>query len=232
MSETTVHQLLNDVERTIHERLEAIRMFISRVSAPTPPTESTMVAQLISRIDSLEKEVVKLRETPSCCQSNSLIMPHPLKGLEVLPKKELEVVTSKEIVLEAPDRINEADRLLLNSSARKALEEEEDAVYEEEALAQDEAFDELEQEAEAEAEEEQEAEVEEQQVEEEQDAEEEQEAEAEEEEEELEEFEYRGATYYRDVEKNVYMTNEDGGFENIGVWSDVKNRIIVKKPEA
>ena len=231
MSETTVHQLLNDLERTIHERLEAIRMFISRVSAPTPPTESTMVAQLISRIDSLEKEVVKLRDTPSCCQSNSLIMPHPLKGLEVLPKKEVEVVTSKEIVLEAPDRINEADRLLLNSSARKALEEEEDAVYEEEALAQEEVFDELEEEAEAE--EEQEVEVEEQQVEEEQEAEaEEQEAEAEEEEEELEEFEYRGATYYRDAEKNVYMTNEDGGFENIGVWSDVKNRIIVKKPQA
>jgi hypothetical protein len=190
-----------------------------------------MVAQLISRIDSLEKEVVKLRDTPSCCQSNSLIMPHPLKGLEVLPKKEVEVVTSKEIVLEAPDRINEADRLLLNSSARKALEEEEDAVYEEEALAQEEVFDELEEEAEAE--EEQEVEVEEQQVEEEQEAEaEEQEAEAEEEEEELEEFEYRGATYYRDAEKNVYMTNEDGGFENIGVWSDVKNRIIVKKPQA
>ena len=227
MSETTVHQLLNDVERTIHERLEAIRMFISR---PPAPTESTMVAQLISRIDSLEKEVVKLRETPSCCESNSLIMPHPLKGLEVLPKKEIEVVTSKEIVLETPDRINEADRLLLNSSARKALQEEEDAVYEEEALAQDEVFDELEEEEQpAEEEQEEEVEAEEQPVEEEQ----EEEVEAEEaEEEELEEFEYRGATYYRDTEKNVYMTNEDGGFENIGVWSDVKNRIIVKKPQA
>ena len=49
--------------------------------------------------------------------------------------------------------------------------------------------------------------------------------------EELEEIEYKGATYYRDADKNVYMTNEDGEFVQVGVWSDVKNRIIVKKAE-
>jgi hypothetical protein len=30
----------------------------------------------------------------------------------------------------------------------------------------------------------------------------------------------------------VYMTNEDGEFMNIGTWSDVKNRIIVKKADS
>ena len=48
----------------------------------------------------------------------------------------------------------------------------------------------------------------------------------------MEEFEYKGATYYRDTEKNVYMLNEEGALTQIGVWSDVKARIIVKKPDA
>ena len=61
------------------------------------------------------------------------------------------------------------------------------------------------------------------------------EAEAEEEEEadevELEEFEYKGSTYYRDGEGNVFMTDEDGELmeEPIGVWNEAKQRIVVKK---
>ena len=50
--------------------------------------------------------------------------------------------------------------------------------------------------------------------------------------EELEEFEYKGSTYYRDAEKNVYMSDETGSLQLIGVWSDVKAKIIVKKPGA
>ena len=48
---------------------------------------------------------------------------------------------------------------------------------------------------------------------------------------ELEEFEYKGSTYYRDPENNVYMMDEEGELvdEPIGVWSEVKKRIVVRK---
>jgi hypothetical protein len=56
-------------------------------------------------------------------------------------------------------------------------------------------------------------------------------ADAEEAEVELEEFEYKGSTYYRDGEGNVYMADEDGELmeEPIGTWNEAKQRIVVKK---
>lgn len=54
------------------------------------------------------------------------------------------------------------------------------------------------------------------------------EAEEEAEEEELEEFEFKGVTYYKDTELNVYKMDENGELvtEPIGVWSTTKNKII------
>lgn len=51
---------------------------------------------------------------------------------------------------------------------------------------------------------------------------------------ELEEFEYRGNTYYRDADCNVFTTDEEGELvsEPIGVWSEAKQKILVKKPAA
>jgi hypothetical protein len=226
-----IHELFRGLERTIHERLEIIEEMVRRGSSgPTGPTGPVRLgptgaepwsvaishrlealerrecpdtekimrghAYLLARIDALEEE---LRNKPS-----SLIPPHPLVGIEIVPKKEVTLVDPN------PERINEADRLLLNSSARKALQEEEEA--EEEVVAEEEV--ELAEEEEL--------------------VEEEEEEEAEDEAEELEEFEYKGATYYRDGEKNVFMTDEDGELipTPIGVWSEVKKRIIVKRPDA
>ena len=183
---------------------------------------------LLARIERLEEEIKQLRQP--------MIPSNPLVGIEVVTKEQPKDL-KKDLVLEAPDRINEADRLLLNSTARKALEQEEQEQdleqQEEQDLEQQEEQD-LEQDEEKDEElflEKQEEQEEHAQVEEE----EEEQAEAEQEEEEgevPEEFEYKGATYYRDTEKNVYMLNEEGGLTQIGVWSDVKARIIVKKPDA
>jgi len=235
MSAPMIHELFRGLERTIHERLEIIEEMVRRgpsgPSGPTGPVRqgptgaepwSAAISHrlealerrecpdidkimrghqyLLARIDALEEE---LRNKPS-----SLIPPHPLVGIEIIPKKEVTLVDPN------PERINEADRLLLNSSARKALEqeEEEEEQAEEEVVAEE--VDELAEEAEEELVEEEE--------------------EAEDEAEELEEFEYKGATYYRDGEKNVFMTDEDGELipTPIGVWSEVKKRIIIKKPDA
>ena len=211
MSAPMIHELFRGLERTIHERLEIIEEMVRRTPASAEPTaishrlealerrecpdiEKMMRGHqyLLARIDALEEELAELKANKP---PSSLIPPHPLVGIEIIPKKEVVLVDSN------PERINEADRLLLNSSARKALEEEE--AEEEEVFAEDELEEEVEEEVEDEAEE-------------------------------LEEFEYKGATYYRDGEKNVFMTDEDGELipTPIGVWSEVKKRIIIKKPDA
>ena len=236
MSAQMIHEMFRGLERTIHERLEIIEEMVRRGALGTTATEpcsdstsqrlETLERQqrvdnentqallsricrgnqyVVSRIDALEEELRQLRSEKPV---GNLIPPHPLVGIEVVPKKEV-VLTEQN-----PERINEADRLLLNSSARKALEEEEDEL---DGQLEEEVEDELEVVEEVEDEETLVEEVEE-----------------EEEAEELEEFEYKGATYYRDGEKNVFMTDEDGELipTPIGVWSEVKKRIIIKKPDA
>jgi hypothetical protein len=141
----------------------------------------------------------------------SLIPSQPLVGIEVIPKKE--VIISEQ----TPEPINHADRLLMNTSARMALEEEE-AGDEEEVEETDGGEETVVEEAEAEAEEEEEFEGQ-------LDAADEEDGET------LEEFEYKGATYYRDSDNIVYMTDADGAPYAVGVWSSVKARIIMKKPD-
>jgi hypothetical protein len=148
---------------------------------------------------------------------------HPIDGIEVIPKREVSIPEP------GTEPLSAADRLLLNKKARKALEAEEMGEVRTDAYPlsmeiQEDTEEEVDagmdvdeaQEAEAEVEEEAEAEVEE-----------EVEAEAEE----LEEFEYKGSTYYRDSENNVFMTDSDGELvdQPIGTWNPLKLRIIMTK---
>jgi hypothetical protein len=198
---------------------------------------------LVAMLQAVRSEVASLREKLD--RKDSVLLPlHPMEGIEVIPKKEVTIPDTEPLSF--------ADRLLLNKKARKALEAEEmgearvdvypnseevDAAEEEEAA--EEAAEEVEEEAAEEVEEEAaEAEGAEEEVEEEveEEAEEEVEEEAAEEAEEeaLEEFEYKGSTYYRDSENNVFMTDEDGELveEPIGSWNPVKQRIVLTKPTA
>ena len=195
MSENTVRELFQNLERAIHERLKVIEDVI--ISHAKPPVVEPSIKALADRISCLEAELKALRAEKAA----PLIPPNPLEGLEVIPKKEV-ILTET-----SPEPLSVADRLLLNSSALKALEKDErEEEVEAEAEAEAEPYEEVEAEAEAEAE-------------------------AEEDAEELEEFEYKGSTYYRDGESNVFMADEDGELipTPIGVWSEVKKRIIIKK---
>ena len=226
MSDTTIQELFRNLERMVSDRLRLIDELLrrrepsawdNRFVAPSPEPDP-IYAKLLERISALEREVSVLR--------GPLIPQYPLSGIEVVPKKE--------VVLTEPDRISEADRLLLNPSALKALEKEEANEIEE---AHEEAQEEFRDEEQFRGEDEEmqvEVEVEEAEAEEEMQVETEAEAEeAEGEEEELEEFEYKGSTYYRDSDKNVFMADEEGELvaTPIGVWSEVKKRIIPKKSE-
>ena len=127
--------------------------------------------------------------------SSSLFNTAPMTGIVVSPK------------MDPPESINEADRLLLNSSARKALESKK---VEPAPVAVPVPVEEV---VEIEEEEEGQEEEGEQGL-------------------ELDEFDYKGSTYYRDQDKNVYMADENGDIDTenpIGVWSEVKGRIITRK---
>jgi len=212
MVEHAVTQLLRDLERTVHERVEAIELFLrtkgtsSENSVSSDKYDSMMRAHqyLLGRIDALEQEVEQLRmekaqdEIPF--DTSSLFNTAPLTGIVVSPK------------MDPPESINEADRLLLNSSARKALEskkvEAAPVAVPKPVPVVPEAVEEPEEDQEEFQEEEDEQGLE------------------------LDEFEYKGSTYYRDQDKNVYMTGENGDIDTenpIGVWSEVKGRIITRK---
>ncbi len=239
MASSLVHELIRGLENTIHERLAMIEEVVQRrqqpisVGGPVGPTgceppgwmqraqdEKYTAMQrahqfLLQRIDTLEEDVSRLRaQLAERCvppPPMSLIPSQPLVGIEVIPKKE--VIISEQ----TPEPINHADRLLMNTSARMALEEEE-AGDEEEVEETDGGEETVVEEAEAEAEEEEEFEGQ-------LDAADEEDGET------LEEFEYKGATYYRDSDNIVYMTDADGAPYAVGVWSSVKARIIMKKPD-
>lgn len=213
MSENTIKELFRSLERTVSDRLKVIddlmRAYETKAPVYTPlPTGPTgprgptgcepWSVALLERISSLEKEVRNLRNELD--SRGPLIPQYPMSGIEVIPKKEV-VLTET-----SPEPLSVADRLLLNTSALKALEEEEDEAVVDE------------QEQEQEQEQEEEEVVEDNQ---------------EEEGEELEEFAYKGSTYYRDADKNVFMADEEGELITtpVGVWSEVKKRIITKKGE-
>jgi hypothetical protein len=205
MSENTIKELFRSLERTVSDRLKVIDdlMRAYETKAPPLPTGPTgprgptgcepWSVTLLERISSLEKEVRSLRSELD--SRGPLIPQYPMSGIEVIPKKEV-VLTET-----GPEPLSVADRLLLNTSALKALEQEEEEVVVEQ--------------------------------EEEEQQEEEEEVNQEEEGEELEEFTYKGNTYYRDADKNVFMADEEGELITVpvGVWSEVKKRIISKKGE-
>jgi hypothetical protein len=228
MSENTIKELFRNLERTVSDRLKVIddllRAYEGRPapnSGPTAPWQfpasgalgpvvreskpsgpEPWAVALLERISSLEAEVHSLRSDLDNTRG-PLIPQYPMNGLEVVPKKEV-VLTET-----GPEPLSVADRLLLNTSALKALEqEEEESVQPEEYVEEQEEQEEY-------------VEQEEQEEQEQEDA------------EELEEFEYKGSTYYRDADKNVFMADDEGELVTtpVGVWSEVKKRIITKKGE-
>jgi hypothetical protein len=223
-------------------------------TVPVPVPRDTA---LLQKLDILTQQVDELRKTVNLLRTQappaSILPLNPMYGIEVIPKREV-------VIPESTTSLSMADRLLLNRDAKKALEAEEMGAYREDEYPlgeEDEAdmsvtkpaarevystkalhsmeVEGAEEEAEEEAEEAEEAEAEEAEEEAEEEADLEggpEEDEAEEEAEELTEFEYKGNTFYRDSENNVFMLGEDGELdaENpVGTWNAEKGKIVVKK---
>ena len=213
---------LTDTLRTLASKLDGVQEVLGRTSSSVWPGTRfpeavPNMAVVLQRLDTLSAQVEELKRSVDVLRNPPQILPlNPMHGIEVVPKRE--------VVLET-NALSFADRLLLNKDAKKALEAEEMGATrdDEYPLGEDSAMD---VEAEAEAEAEEEVEEEEEEVE----AGPEDDTDAEADAEELEEFEYKGSTYYRDSDNNVFMTDEDGDLveDPIGVWNAEKGKIMKK----
>jgi hypothetical protein len=168
--------------------------------------ENSVSNQVRALKDQLEALVAEMgRMSLKLSQLESAKKSTPFFGAEVSPSPAgLDVLRMSD----TPPQKNTIQEVLNNLAAR----EEEDA---EDELADNEE----------EAEEEEELAEEEGEL-----AEEEEEAAEEEEEEEaleLEEFEYKGVTYYKDSENQVYQKDSDGDLDDtpIGIWNEAKQKI-------
>jgi chemotaxis protein histidine kinase CheA len=239
------------VSQMTEEQVSSLTNFKDGFMSVTLPGILQTFKGVNERLDRMEENLRSLART-AAVEPSPLLPTHPLEGLEVIPKREVVVESAP---VPPTESISKEDRLLLNRAARKALEAEEmgesritdhpEMVEEEVADSEDEkdvvmSTAEPEEEAEGdvemvEAEEEaEEAEADEEEAEADEEEAEEEADEEEAEEEALEEFEYRGGTYYRDSELNVYRVDDDGELvsEPIGIWNEAKQRIVVKKPAA
>jgi hypothetical protein len=211
---------------------------------------------MLSRLDGLTRQVEELQRSFAALKNGAApILPlNPMLGIEVVPKRE--VVLPEGNTLSAADRL-----LLNRNAKRALEAEEMGASRDDEyPLGEDSETEDVQathlakklktamnamdvedsaashvMEAEAEEEEEEEEAEAEAEAEAEEEEEEEEEAEPEadgpEDAEELTEFEYKGNTFYRDSDNNVFMTDEDGDLveEPIGVWNAEKGKIMTKK---
>ena len=203
-----VHELFQNLEKTIHERLQVIEEVI-RSKGIGGRAASNVLDNLSYRVGMLEAERsgatpavhVHREEAPVKSSDVNVVEPSSPSTLFINAMKDLEI-TFRNVQNQMPEEEEEAEE-------EEEEEEEEEAEEEEGAEEEEEA-------------EEEEGEVQEEEVQEE-------EEEEEEEEEGLEEFSYKSRTFYRDNSTNfVYIANESGEPEHVGRWDPERARVLFK----
>jgi cobalamin biosynthesis protein CobT len=212
-----VHELFQNLEKTIHERLQVIEEVI-RSKGIGGRAASNVLDNLSYRVGMLEAERsgatpavhVHREEAPVKSSDVNVVEPSSPSTLFINAMKDLEI-TFRNVQNQMPEDDEEEEE-----EAEEAEEEEEEEAEEaEEEEAEGEVQEEEVQEEEAEEEEAQEEEA--------------QEEEAQEEEEGLEEFTYKTRTFYRDNSTNfVYIANESGEPEHVGRWDPDRSRVLFK----
>ena len=190
-------------------------------------TVSSLVTSLTSRVDALEKLLAeKDMRTPLISGIDMKRRSDSIGCLSAIIPTSVNTETVFKELLSAPldlKTITIAPRMgqdsLMYSDITPDLEGDDDADDEADEDDEDEAQEEEVAEEEVAPEEEEEVAEEEEEQE---DAEEEEEAL------ELDEFEYKGVTYYRDAELQVYQLDTDGDLDEtpIGVWNESKQKVL------
>jgi hypothetical protein len=216
MSASTIRDILYGIEQTLRERFRAVNDMLAR-EQDAPVTRDATRDALAERMNSLERKLEQqslvIQELRNLVSRQELLPRSPMVGLEVTQRSTPDV---KVVSITA-----EVQREL--DMDESEVEGDEDIDVDAEAEAEVEATAEVEADAEVEAVAatvgaaavEATAEAEEPEA----------------EEEALEEFEYKGATYYRDSDNNVFTTNDDGELndEPFGLWNPEKQRIVARR---
>ena len=203
-SDQMIHELFQNLEKTIHERLQVIEEVI-RSKGINGRSASNVLDNLSYRVGMLEAERSGVNPAVHVHRENSttnVVEPSVPSTLFINAMKDL-AITFKD----APEMVVSEDE----------AEEEEEQEEEEEAQEEQEEVVEEEQEEEEEAPEEEE------------EAPEEEEEAPEEEEGGLEEFTYKSRTFYKDPSTNfVYIANESGEPQHVGRWDPTRERVLFK----
>jgi hypothetical protein len=215
-AEPLIRELFRSLETTIHERLSLIEQVLHTVEKPKVPLFDT---QFISRIERLER-LVSAQPSQNVME-NSLLEERITALEENLASAFADIERIKETYFKPISAIHTqgVESVPMPSPILPLVTHTVDMLLtgDEKVVDEEPVVEVVEDEQEQEEEEEQEEVIEE----------EEQQEEEEEEELSLEEFEYKGKTYYKDAENQVYQMDEEGDISDpIGVWNQTKNRII------
>ena len=222
-----IRSLFRSLEAAIHERLAMIEEVIAGDRcATTSATNCSACESMGAQLQTLEERIRKLEGGQPQLAVPAVAVPSSgsdgcgkwfdaLRDLEINLPDKMETVpvslSTSHAVSHAVSPVKMVTPLL---EKEEEVEEEAEEVEEE---VEEEAEEEVEEEAEEEAEE----------------AEEEAEEEEEEEEEgiEMEELTFKGKTYYKDPENNIYLPTDDGGYSDdpIGTWDVSRSRVLFKR---
>jgi hypothetical protein len=226
-TDQVVHELFQNLEKTIHERLQVIEEVI-RSKGIGGRAASNVLDNLSYRVGMLEAERsgatpavhVHREEAPVKSSDVNVVEPSSPSTLFINAMKDLEI-TFRNVQNQMPEDDEEEEAEEEEAEAEEEAEEEEAEAEAEEEDAEEEEAEEEEAEEEEAEEEEAEGEV--------QEEEEAQEEVQEEEEDGLEEFTYKSRTFYRDNSTNfVYIPNESGEAQHVGRWDPERARVLFK----
>lgn len=214
--DTMVSSIIRSIETCIHERLavleEVIRGFDKRTNSGDQQELQNKLEALDHRLRLLELR----KESPTVdvpIKKEPEVWIDALKDLEIVMPVKLptEVVLPTIVLAEAVEE--EVAEEEVAEEEEEVAEEVEEEVEEEEEVAEEEEEEEV-------AEEEEE--VEEEEVEEEEEV-------TEEDAEELEEITFKGKTYFKDSDNNIYQPTDDEVGDPIGVWDVARARVLFKR---
>jgi DNA-directed RNA polymerase beta' subunit len=210
-----IHELFQNLEKTIHERLQVIEEVI-RSKGINGRSATNVLDNLSYRVGMLEAERSGVNPAVHVHRENSttnVVEPSVPSTLFINAMKDL-AITFKD----APEMVVSEDEAEEEEEDEEVVEEEEEVQEEEEEVQEEE--EEVQEEEEEAPEEEEEAPEEQEEVVEEA---------PEEEEEGLEEFTYKSRTFYKDPSTNfVYIANESGEPEHVGRWDPTRERVLFK----
>ena len=222
-----IRSMFRSLEVCIHERLAMIEDVLARNISDRESDLQKRVEVLEERIRSLEQKTVSPAEKdvwidalrdleivlPAAPTKSQSALPGVVDAVKAEPVIKAEPVVKAEPVIKAEPVVKAEPVIRAEPVVEVEVVEEEEEVEQEEEEEVEEEVEEEEEEVVEEEEEEEEEVVEEEEV----------------EEEGVDEITYKGKTYYKDSDNNIYNATGDELGDPIGVWDVSRQRVLFKR---